>query len=58
MKSRLTFNGEATVNHPNVLIELVGGLALLIGGATFDGGCAAHDLTGVSVSVGAVRGAV
>lgn len=44
--------GNAMVNHPDEVIELLSGLALLAGGAAVEGGGVALDLTGIGAAAG------
>jgi hypothetical protein len=44
--------GNAMVNHPDEMIELLGGLATMAGGAAMEGGGVALDITGVGAIAG------
>ncbi|WP_447913789.1 putative T7SS-secreted protein [Microbacterium phyllosphaerae] len=45
--------GAALINHPDILLELLGGVALVVGGGTMIGGGGALVLTGVGGAPGA-----
>lgn len=44
--------GNALINHPDILLELLGGVALVVGGGTMIGGGGALALTGVGAAPG------
>lgn len=44
--------GNAMVNHPDEMLELLGGLATMAGGAAMEGGGVALDITGVGAIAG------
>ncbi|KQR36481.1 putative T7SS-secreted protein [Microbacterium sp. Leaf159] len=44
--------GTALINHPDILLELLGGVALVVGGGTMIGGGGALALTGVGAAPG------
>lgn len=44
--------GNALINHPDILLELLGGAALLVGGGAMIGGGGALALTGVGAAPG------
>ena len=44
--------GNALINHPDILLELLGGVALVVGGGTMIGGGGALAITGVGAAPG------
>ncbi|WP_431075154.1 putative T7SS-secreted protein [Microbacterium phyllosphaerae] len=48
----ITSMGTALINHPDILLELLGGVALVVGGGTMIGGGGALALTGVGAAPG------